>query len=71
MTEWQDIKTAPGNCVILTDEGTATWIGRRWFLCTSSGRIPSCADWGREVSEIDPTVWMPLPAPPKQEKPNA
>ncbi len=60
MSEWQPIQTAPKNKVVLTDEGTGKWDGR-WYLCTTDGVIPSCADWGLEPSEIEPVRWMPLP----------
>jgi hypothetical protein len=69
MTEWQDISTAPKYTVVLTDKGTgiceALWSGAkyRWYLCHSDGLIPSCADYGREGAEMEPTKWMPFPPP--------
>jgi len=63
--KWQPIETAPKDTVVLTDCGTAMHYAGQWFLCTAGGAVPSCADWGREVSEISPSVWAPLPAAPE------
>lgn len=61
MARWRDISTAPKDgTVILTDEGSALW-DERWYLAKTSGHVPSCGDWGREVSEIEPSVWRPFP----------
>lgn len=55
-----NIESAPKGKVVLTDQGTGIFDGR-WYLCTASGNVPSCGDWGREVSEIEPSLWMPMP----------
>jgi hypothetical protein len=63
MTEWQPIETAPEKKAVLTNQGTGIYSGQ-WYICEANGRVPACADWGVEVSEIEPTHWMPLPDPP-------
>lgn len=63
--KWQPIETAPKDTVVLTDRGTAMHYAGQWFLCTAGGAITSCADWGREASEISPSVWAPLPDAPE------
>lgn len=67
----QPISTAPKDgTVILTDEGTGCYVDQRnwgspvrngWYLCTSQGDIPICADDGMSISEITPKLWIPLP----------
>ena len=57
---WQPIEEAPKGKVVLTDCGTGVY-EERWFLCDSDGSVPKCGDWGREVSDIYPTHWQPLP----------
>ena len=71
MITWRDISTAPeSGTVILTNEGTAIYVNpahwgspvkRGWYLCTAGGDIPSCQDYGMEISEIDPVRWMYIP----------
>ena len=71
---WQPIKTAPRNRVILTNEGTATYVDQRgwgspvtngWYLCTTQGDIPSCAEDGMAISSITPTQWLDIPLTPE------
>ena len=67
---WQTIDSAPRDRVVLTNEGTGRYVDPRqwaspvdrgWYLCSTDGDIPTCADDGMAVAEIDPTHWMPLP----------
>lgn len=61
MIQWKPIDTAPLNIVVLTDVGTGIKVRNQWYLCDMSGNIPSCGDWGIEVSEINPAKWMEMP----------
>jgi len=69
MNEWQPIETAPkdgsrilaffpiiNNYKILTVE----FLRHRWYICPYDSEF--------EMMGGDPTHWMPLPNPPKQEK---
>jgi len=58
---WEVMDTAPKNEVVLTDRGTGIWRSTSWYLCDNYGNIPCCSDYGHEISEIDPTYWMPIP----------
>ena len=67
---WQPIKTAPKDRVILTNEGTGIYVDQRgwgspvrngWYLCTLQGDIPTCAEDGMSVSSIIPKWWMQIP----------
>lgn len=64
---WQPIETAPKDgTVILTDDGTAKYanfwgIYPGWYLCTTYGDIPSCADNGYGISAVSPIKWMRIP----------
>ena len=68
---WNLIESAPKDGeVVLTDEGSAKYVDRRrwgspvtngWYLCTSDGDIPTCADNGMEISSINPKMWMSMP----------
>lgn len=69
--EWLPIETAPQEEAILTDEGTGRYVNQinwgspvanGWYLCTSQGEIPSCAEDGMRISSISPKKWMPLPS---------
>jgi Lar family restriction alleviation protein len=61
-TDWQDISTAPrdGRCVLLSESGLS-FIG--WWVKLSNGN-PGW-EW-RGDGRLNPTHWMPLPAPPKE-----
>jgi hypothetical protein len=73
MSNAQPIATAPKDgTVILTDRGTACYKcfnfypkptpkDYRWYLCDETGEVPSCADDFYDISEIEPTMWMPFP----------
>lgn len=73
--EWTSMDTAPKDgTVILTDEGTATYVDQKnwgspvangWYLCCSYGEVPSCADEGMSISLIEPKLWTKLPEPKK------
>jgi hypothetical protein len=59
---WSDIADAPTDgTVIVTNDGSGKFEDGRWYLSSPNGSIPSCADWGREVSEITPTKWFAFP----------
>ena len=71
--EWQPIETAPEYVRVLVwskREGvnTAKQIGGgspMWWLYTHEGTVNECHDDGSgDPMEVDPTHWMPLPAPP-------
>lgn len=71
--EWPSMETAPKDRVILTDMGTARYVDPRhwgspvtrgWYLCSSDGDIPSCAEDGMAISAINPTCWIPMPQRP-------
>jgi hypothetical protein len=73
---WQPIETAPRDRVILTDKGTARYVAQKnwgssvtdaWYLCETSGDIPSCAEDGMSISRIYPTSWMEIPFPTLEE----
>ena len=68
--QWQDIESAPRDgTVIFTNAGTAKFDERLWYLCDTGGVVPACADWGREISEIEPTAWLPaIRTPPETEQ---
>jgi hypothetical protein len=68
--KWEPIEIAPKDgTVILTDEGTGRYLDKKilwgaptgWFLCTSQGDVPKCADERYSISSIDPCKWIPLP----------
>lgn len=69
MNKPQPIETAPTDgTIILTDQGVAMYIDRRfwgsptkdgWALCDRSGNAYDCADNGTYY--LDPEVWVPLP----------
>lgn len=59
---WRDIKDAPKDgTVIVTNDGTGTFYEGRWYLCQPNGCMPSCNEYGKEVSEIEPTMWFKYP----------
>lgn len=73
---WQPIATAPrDSTVILTNIGTACFMDKQavkygpykvgFYLCTTGGSIPFCADFGIEASLIEPKYWTTLPQIPK------
>lgn len=72
--EWHPIETAPEYVRVLVwskREGVdiAKLIGGgspMWWLCTDEGALNHCHDDGPgDPIEVDPTHWMPLPAPPR------
>lgn len=59
---WADMSSAPTDgTVIVTNDGSGKFEDGRWYLCSPGGDIPACADWGKEVSEIEPTMWFAYP----------
>ena len=78
MTEWQPIETAPkdgtpmllfypilGVCFGCWDHiGTADW-----WIADSVGEDPSGWRCPYQEDDMEPTHWMPLPAPPKETAP--
>jgi hypothetical protein len=72
--QWQAIETAPKDgTVILTDDGTCKYdedyrpSNSKWRLCTLSGFVPSCCEYGYVISEINPVLWQPIPLFPRGE----
>jgi hypothetical protein len=74
----QPISNAPRDRIILTDLGTARYVESArwtvpvihgWFLTTTDGHIPRCAEQGWKISRIEPTWWMPMSefTPPKHQ----
>ena len=65
MSEWQPIETAPKDGTpILTayyDDGKNYRVAPSWW----NKHLPCWYGYGR----IQPSYWMPLPAPPKEPKP--
>ncbi|NQZ74716.1 MAG: hypothetical protein HRT61_01180 [Ekhidna sp.] len=59
----RDIESAPIGTVVLTDLGTGICYSEdgQWYLCDTFSNVPTCADWGLEISEITPTKWIPMP----------
>lgn len=62
---WKDINKAPEETVCLTNEGTAIYTRQHswnkekyWYLCDSSGYIPGCAEDGRSISYVTPTLYL-------------
>ena len=59
--KWLPIEAAPKDgTVILSDCGTVKF-DRVWLLCDRDGNVPRCADWGTEIAEQEPRIWLPLP----------
>lgn len=62
MTEWQPISTAPkdGTTIIIWDKDhgcmIVEWMYGEWH----------CSHDGEDMYGPEPTHWMPLPAPPKE-----
>jgi hypothetical protein len=83
MSEWQDIKTAPkdGSTFLAfdADDGGGIYCGVvacRWMHADEDDEwesewIVSEVGGDSELHGCNLTHWMPLPAPPKREKPNA
>jgi hypothetical protein len=66
MTEWQPIDTAPRDTqILLFVPPSGVYIGEGWTDHTRDEKPAYFYDL--EVGEIQPTHWMPLPAPPKKE----
>ncbi len=74
MEKWNDIKTAPRDKVILTDQGLGIFKEKMdngffyipfsgWYLCSVDGDIPECIDNGISISGIDPKVWQDFDFP--------
>jgi hypothetical protein len=71
LKNWKPISNAPTDgTVILTNRGTARYVDQRgwgspvtngWYLCTTDGDIPCCADDGMSISSISPEIWTDLP----------
>ena len=62
---WKPIETAPNDVVLVTDGGycfTACQNSGKWFCGIEYGEVHIRLD-------LTPTHWMPLPDPPKEQRP--
>ncbi len=59
MSEWQPIETAPIGQEVLV------YVPRRLGALYAGARLTGTQWWSRNLGDLKPTHWMPLPEPPK------